>query len=617
VSDFVSYEKLSPLLLTALLLLWCQPVLAIPVGDLDPAREWQIEALTMTGNEHFSTGELREVLVTKTRPWYAFWRAYPPFDPVTFSADLERLVRFYQSKGYYEAEVSGDLEVNESENRLSARITITEGRPVVVEEIRFEVSDAPELRPELESLRSDLPLAEGKVLTEESYQQTEAKIKEFFLDKGRARVEVERSAEVILDEHEAQVFYEVEVGPPSFFGETRIQGLKDVEPEIVSRELTYEPGQSFSNKAIQDSRTNLLNLDLFSEVQMLPGKSPGDPSNVPIEVRLAEKPPREIKIGIGYGTEDQLRGQVRWRHNNWLGGGRRLEIGGKASFIAREADVRFIQPHFLGRPNTFSLTFGPQQLDEPGFFLNAIRLQPRLERKFSDHVTGYLAYRVEHDRLKDISPETIQLLEEFQEKGILSGLAVGFLINRADHPLNPTRGWTLLLITEQVGSFLGGDFDFLKLQGEAKRYDPLVFKMILASRIRLGFAEPFGGRRAEVPLFERFYAGGSNSVRGYGRHRLGPLSEADDPVGGRSLVEGSVELRRELFENVGGALFLDFGQISLRSFDPPIDNLKFAAGFGVSYTTPVGPLRFDIGFPFSPPKGDPSWQIHFSIGQTF
>jgi outer membrane translocation and assembly module TamA len=120
-----------------------------------------------------------------------------------------------------------------------------------------------------------------------------------------------------------------------------------------------------------------------------------------------------------------------------------------------------------------------------------------------------------------------------------------------------------------------------------------------------------------VPLFERFYAGGANSVRGYGRHRLGPLSTADDPVGGRSLLEGSVELRRQLFEQIGGIVFMDFGQVSLNSFDVPIDDLRFALGVGASYFTPVGPLRLDIGFPVSPPDDDQPWQIHFSIGQFF
>ena len=139
---------------------------------------------------------------------------------------------------------------------------------------------------------------------------------------------------------------------------------------------------------------------------------------------------------------------------------------------------------------------------------------------------------------------------------------------------------------------------------------------MFASRLKIGFAEPLHGGE-EVPIFERFYSGGSASVRGYGRSRLGPLSTSDDPLGGRSLIEGSFELRQQFTEKIGGALFVDFGQVSLRSFDVPVDDLRFSAGIGGRYTTPAGPVRLDLGFPFRPPNGDRAWQIHFSIGQSF
>jgi outer membrane protein assembly factor BamA len=239
-----------------------------------------------------------------------------------------------------------------------------------------------------------------------------------------------------------------------------------------------------------------------------------------------------------------------------------------------------------------------------------------LERKFTEYLTGFLAYRLEYDQLTEVSDATAAVLEEFESNGMLSGLSTGLTWNTADDPFNPTRGWTLSFVGEQVGSFLGGRFDFYKLVGEAKGYYPLAEKTVLAARLKIGFAEPFNGSR-EVPLFERFYAGGSAGVRGYERHRLGPLSASDDPVGGRSLAEGSLELRQQFLEKLGGALFLDFGQVSLRSFDVPFDDLRFATGFGIRYATPVGPLRLDIGFPFRPPSGDRSWQIHFSIGQSF
>jgi len=284
----------------------------------------------------------------------------------------------------------------------------------------------------------------------------------------------------------------------------------------------------------------------------------------------------------------------------------------------------------------------PQQLDEPGYLLNMTRIQPRFDRTFTEKFTGFVAYRLEYDQLSKVSPETIQALQgvttsasppsplsllfpppvmppprEFIRKGVLSGLSLGLLWDGTDDPLNPSRGGVTSFTAEQVGGVLGGDFNFYKLQGEGKVYHRLTEEMVLAGRLKLGFADPFNGSMSEVPLFERFFAGGSNSVRGYGRHRLGPLSASDDPFGGRSLIEGALELRRQFTTKIGGAVFLDFGQVSVRSFDFPIDNLKYAVGFGVRYTTPAGPLRLDLGFVLEPPRGDQSWQVHFSIGQFF
>jgi outer membrane protein insertion porin family/translocation and assembly module TamA len=586
------------------------------VEELDPNRQWQTKGLKISGNDQIGSSELQEILSTKTRPWYAPWQARPAFEPAVFASDLQRLVQFYQDKGYYETQVSHDLEVDSEEGLVTAEIRVNEGAPIKVTQISVEIVDAPELKSELEARLRQLPLREGQIFAVEAYQQTESQIKEFFYDKSRALVEIERKAQVILDQHEARVSYTLKVGPEAKFGPTMVEGLKTVDKELVLREVTYQPGESFSGTALRATEKNLRELDLFSVIGIEPQTTGKDPSSVPVRIRVEEKPPREITVGLGYGTEDQLRGQVRWRHNNWLGGGRRLQASVKASFIARELELHFLQPHFLGPKNRFMIDAGPHQFDEPGYFLNAVRATPKIERKFTDRLTGFLAYRVEYDRLSEVEQATIEALAPFEKKGLLSGLSTGFLWNRADDPLNPTTGWVVNFLAEQVGGFLGGRFDFFKIRTEVKGYYPLAEKTVFASRLRLGFAEPLHGGE-EVPIFERFYSGGDNSVRGYERSRLGPLSRSDDPLGGRSLIEGSFELRQQFLEKLGGALFVDFGQVSLKSFDLPVDDLRFSAGFGVRYTTPVGPLRFDIGFPFRPPKGDRAWQIHFNIGQTF
>lgn len=590
------------------------PALALTLEELDSRVTWHVRTLSISGNQHFSTSELRAEVLTKTRPWYTLWRPLPEFDPGTFAKDVQRLQRFYQAGGYYHAQITYDLEVEA--DTVTPRITISEGPPVSVAQISLELTDLPELQSSMSMLRSTLPLQPGDIFREERYQQAEAQIKEYFLQLHRGRVTVSRSAQVDVDKQTANVSYTITAGPLTVFGPTTVEGTTAVDPSLVTRELTYQPGMPFSAHVIEQSRKKILALNLFSAVRFLQVESPLDPTVVPMRVQVEEKPAREWKLGVGYGTEDELRGQVHWQHNNWFGDGRQLNLQVKASSLTRLIELSFVQPYVFGSRNRFSLIFRPQQVDEPSYLLNLTRLQFRLDREFSETLSGFLAYRVEYDKLSNVKPTTIRELRDFVRKGVLSGLGLGLLLNTSDDRFDPTRGSIVSLSAEQIGGILGGDFDFYKLQGEVKHYHLLMKQTVLATRLRLGFANPVAGGK-EVPLFERFFSGGAASVRGYGRYRLGPLSAADDPIGGRSLIEGSLELRRPLFENLSGALFLDFGQVARRSFVVPIDNLRFAAGFGISYKTAVGPLRLDLGFPFDPPHGDQPWQVHFSIGQFF
>jgi len=603
-------------LLVVAQLLWCPLIHALTLEEIDPDQEWRIRIFTIEGNEQFSTAQLRQEMVTETRPWYTPWRSLPRFDPVTFATDIERLQRFYQAQGYYQAHINYDLEVNTTDSEIRARITIEEGQPVHVSQLTLTVTDQPALLPELQTLRPSLPLTEEMVFTEERYQEAEARIKAFLLDLHHGRAKVERKATVILEPHQAHVQYSVEAGPVTVFGNTTIEGTKQIDPELVARELMYKPGELFSVAAINNSRKNILKLDLFSSVRFIQEESPHEPRIIPMRVQVSEKPFREWQAGIGFSTEDQIRGQVRWIHNNWFGGGRRLDMQVRASFLTRNIDVSFIQPHALGPANRFTLTFRPQQLDEPSYLLNMVRLQPRFERNFTPQLSGFLGYRLEYDRLNNVTSATASELQEFQRKGTLSGISAGFVWSTVDDPLNATGGGLLSFTTEQVGGGLGGDFEFVKFVGEARKYYLIAPKTVLAGRLKLGFADP-SGKSEEVPLFERFFAGGINSVRGYGRYRLGPISASNDPVGGRSLLEGSLEVRRQFTEKIGGTLFLDFGQVSLKSYDVPIDNLKFATGVGALYTTPIGPLLLGVGFPFDPPHQDQPWHVFFSIGQFF
>ena len=602
-------------MLLAALSLFPPSVLAAVIADLDPARQWKTAGIEFSGNEKLSADELRDAMVTKTRPWFRFWEDLPPFDPVTFETDLERLRRYYESRGYYEATVTYDLEIGPESSEVTARIAVREGEPVLIGAIDVDVAlKGPDQKPP--ALPDELPVKRGNVFREAEYQQSEQALRNSLLEAGYAHAQSERHAEVDLAEQQARIRYRLQPGPVTYFGETAIKGYDKVEPELIEREIRYEAGEMYSLKKIAETREKLLALELFGTVRVAPAQTQGMPTTLPMEIEVAEKANREIRLALGYGTEDEFRTQLEWRHLNWLGGGRKLSISAKYSSITTSGAINLIQPHFFSRDTQGVVRLSYDQEEEETYKRNVARFLPRVEHRFSPRLTGFAGYRVEYDKLNDIDAATEAALGDIRREGIVSGPTAGLVWNTSDDPFNPKKGHVISLTLDQAGAIWGGQFSFFKLTAEAKKYVEIGWSTILAGRLKLGMADAIGSDK-NFPLFERFFAGGEKSVRGYGRRRLGPLSTSDDPLGGLSLVEGSLELRRPIWKELNGAVFLDFGQVSRKAYDLPVGDLQFSTGFGVSYSTPVGPLRFDVGFPFKPPRGDRAWQIHFSIGAYF
>jgi outer membrane protein insertion porin family len=590
-------------------------VRAVQLAGLDMSRRWQLGSVSFDGNHALRSRTLREGLLTRPRPWYTPWRARPEFDPIAFQTDLRRLHQVYRSHGYYDARITYDLVPLEDRERIDVGIAIEEGEPVRVESVDVAFEGEPPPDADRRRLLDALPLAADDVFTQNDYDRGLATLHTWYREHGYARVEVTKKAVVDVATRTARVTYRVDGGPPSVFGEVRIEGADTIDRAVVRRELAFAPGDPFRQSVLETTRGNLVALHLFRSVRI-----DEDASRAPVvdlTIRLVEAPPREIRLGVGYDTDEGPRGLAAWRHYDFLGGARQLGFSARVSEIRQTIAADFLQPHFPGRRNRTLLLFLQQREDEPAFTVDRTRLSPRIDWRATPTLTGYGSYRIEYDSLGSVTRGVRARIPGIAPpNGFLSGIALGLAWNNVDDVLYPTRGWVTNLSVEPVGGALGGDYSFVRAIGEVRRYHPLVARLVGAARLRLGSADPFGDSR-EIPIFERFFAGGINSVRGYGRRRLG-LRVRDDPVGGRSLVEASFELQHPVTESIEAAVFLDGGQLSLRSWDFPFGDLRYGTGVGARYHSPVGPLRIDLGFPIqSPPNGDARWQVYVSIGGTF
>jgi len=591
---------------------------AVPPEAIEPGRDWRVRTVSIHGNDALAESKLTDAMLTKARPWYRFWQFWKPrpaFDPTVFRDDVERIRHVYRNEGYYHARVTADVVVPAEGDLLDLVIDVDEGPPVLVTSVDVELTGEPIPDKDRQTLLASLPVKKDQIFRQEDYARGATLLHGWYREHGFARVKVERAATVDVRDDTAVVHYHVTSGPVSVFGDVDVQGLDAVGDDVVRNEVAFETGKPFRQSLIDETRRRLVATRLFRTVRITESGDDDDPV-VPISIEVSEGPSHEVALGIGYDTEEQVRGIASWRDYNFYGGGRQLGFSARASFINRAILADFVQPHIPRKGDRVRLVLSAAQEEEETYTNDRSRLSPRVELRFLPWLTSYAFYRIEYDSLSNVNSTITKRFPDIAPKNaILSGLAFGLDVNTTDDLLDPHRGWTASLGVEPVGGFLGGDVTFVRMLLQGRRYQPLPWSFTLALRTGLGFEYPYGGTK-DVPLYERLYAGGIDSVRGYERRHVGPIIDGD-PIGGLSLIEGSIELRHPITETFSADVFLDAGQVSVKTFDLPVDDLRYGTGFGVGYRTPVGPLRVDIGFPLERPHGDAAWQIHVSIGQAF
>jgi outer membrane protein insertion porin family len=586
---------------------------AATIADLDPSRLYQTGTISISGNQKFSTSDVLAVMQTKTRPIYQLWKRRPQFLPATFKEDITRIKRFYQAHGYYSASAAYDLDLKG--DLVNPRIRVSEGEPIKVKTVRLAVEgSAP--TPNVLAPSFKLPLKAADVFAEGPYQLGQSALLDLYMHRGYAFAQARRQAQVFIGTRQAYVWYVVTPGKHGVFGPTIVQGTNKVSPKLILRELTYKPGQEFDSGKIAQTRTKVVGLNLFRSVEFLPQTSQSDPRTVPILVKVQEKPKHSVNLALGYNTQSQFVVAVQGNDYNFMGGGRQLSLLAQYSNIVSTLDLKLTQPYFFSPKSSFIADASVYQEVYQTYTLNAAQLQPYESYQFNQQLTGILGWRFAYLKFNSLDRRTIAAIGGVRRSGFVSGPYGQLIWNTTEDPFNPQQGEIATLYANTASHAFGSDYRYWRAFGELRKYHLLGWQTVLATRFKLGFEHSFGTVR-DIPLSDRFYSGGEGSVRGYGLRRIGPLSAANQPLGGISLVEGSLELRRPLFWKVSGAIFFDCGQVSNHSYRVPIDALQCGYGPAVSVTTPVGPMRLDLGFPLKKPHGDSSWQVYFSIGQYF
>lgn len=596
----------------------------------------EVARITFTGNTHFSSSALRQVMATKQRPFFPPWRRGEAYNPPTLEADLLRLKKFYFDRGFLEATARLEkVDEDPERHRVSIMIALDEGLPTLVTVVSLQGTVPPEV-PAVPPLLADLPLRPQERINKEHFDGSKALLLTRLHDAGYARAQVTPQTEVDPEQHTAAVTFTLEPGVRTAFGQIAIKGEKQVEERAMRRQLTIHEGQRTSDKALANSADAIYNLGMFQAVtpRALNPEAAGEPLDVEFEV--IERKPHSLQFGLGYSTTEGFRTEVQWTHRNLFHGAQQLTLFTRFSSLDQKAEARFHLPYFLAERTAFTYSvfvrneqevgvspggsfFGVQGEAQPAFDLFSVGTEARVEHRFTEKLSGVTGLNFSRNDFRHVDQAALSGFDpEIAEDNLLLIHFVEAQWNTSDSLLNPSRGFVLRGRVDHASTALVSDVSFVKLVLEARHYLPLWWRFLLATRLKVGDIEPYG-TTTEVPFNVRFFAGGAGSVRGFPLNRLGPLNRDGDPIGGLSLVEGSVELRFPLpfLENLGAVLFVDFGNVFRSSFTYRLDDLRYTVGPGVRYNTPVGPFRLDVGFIVDRRSGEDFGRVEFSIGQAF
>ncbi|MCE5336483.1 MAG: outer membrane protein assembly factor BamA [Desulfobacteraceae bacterium] len=607
---------------SALFFLLCGVCPAAESGSPGPAgksskQPLQVRSIDFEGNASIDSGEIKKIMTTKAPRFRWFFKA--PFDENEFREDLARIQSLYVSQGFYHMRLLSHEVRPVGGNRVSIVIRIEEGPPMMVTKVDLTV-DGPTPEKWRRSILEALPIKAGARFATPGFKDIEKTALRFVSDQGYPKAKVDLHAKLDKRTNEGTVSADITVGPKCTFGAVRVEGNESVETRVVMREVTFRKGEVFNGSKVEETQRKLFGLDLFQFVDVTVENMEDESTALPVRILVKEMKKQTIRLGVGYGTEDQLRGQAQYEVRNFLGGGRRLQINAKASFLAQLLEGRLTQPYLFSPHGSLLLDGGFLYEDAESFKNRKIFIRPVYEYRWNQQWVTTAGYNFEANRLSDVALSAARRLINDQEhqEYYISSLIAGNTWERVDSTLNPKKGWRLLQNMEYSSNFLGSEVDYFKLTLEGRAYVPTFGFGVLAGRLKWGGTEPMEETDV-VPIFKRFFSGGGESVRGYPYQRLGPLDEFGNPIGGMGLVEGSLEWRFPIKNPLEGVVFFDFGNVAPDIRSLSWNDTRYTVGIGARYLTVVGPIRLDIGYELNPPDQEffSPYQFHFSIGQAF
>ena len=574
-----------------------------------------ISGIGIKGLKDIKAEKIKDAMITPF-PSRKPWKDSPEFNEQFLEDDIKRIEQVLREHGYYGSTVTYTLDFRDKNRKVDIEITVDQGDPVMVKTLSIAV-----LGDQTDDYVSEVAkvtiLEEGEPFSQINYQKSKVLIAELFSERGYPLADVKSEAIVNLRNREVNVEFTIDPGQQYYFGDVIFRGNSNIATRLLEREIEHEKGDLFSLSKTQKSRANIFETGLFNSVIVDTGY---DEQKLEVQTiySVTERKLGTIRFGVGYATEDNLRARLSWSQRNFLDGGKTLQLTSSYSSLTRGLMAELEKPHLIGRNSSLAFLLDVRRDDFPGYEGLSFDFNSTASKEFFDHLTVFSSLNVVY---ADIESQVLRTpIESARDSVFITLLDLGVEYDLTDSLINPTRGMRLFLFVEKPLQIISSNrTDYLKSLAEL-RYYKNISGIVLGKRLTIGNISTIRDTKMlDVPIFKRFFAGGSASMRGYSFQHLSPLNPDRDPLGGNSMIVGNAEARFGLFNKLGAVIFFDYGNVYSKSFGFSVFDLKYAAGAGLRYHTIIGPIRADFGYLLNPDDEERNdrFKIFISIGQAF
>jgi outer membrane protein insertion porin family len=590
----------------------------------------KINEIRIVGNQAFSESTLRNLFDLDTGNWLSWYTKSDRYSRAKLNADIETLRSYYLSRGFIDFRIdSTQVAISPDKQGMSVTINITEGDRYVVSSVALQ-GDYLGREDEFKSL---VTLKPGEAYNVEDVTSTTKAFTEFFGAFGYAFAQVEAVPDI--DRANKRVAFTLRATPQRrvYVRRIHVEGNNRTRDEIIRREFRQFEAAWYDSDRIRLSRDRIDRLGFFTSVELNTEPVPGSPDQVDLTVTVAEKPTGNLTLGAGYSQEEKLSIIAGIRQENVFGTGNYLGLDINTSKFNRQLVLSTVNPYYT--PDGVSRAFDayyrttrPYDNQEGDYRLVTKGASVRFGVPFTEVDTVFFGAGLEQTTIEpgDLLPKAYEdYAQEFGRTSNTIPLTLGWTRDSRDSSLVPTRG-RLLRVNGEMS--LWGDARYAKTNLQVQQYIPLTRQYTLAFNAELGYGKGLGGR--PYPVFKNFFGGGLGSVRGFEGGTLGPTSPVINSPNGATINIGgnrSLALNAEFITPFPGAGndrtlrmfgFVDVGNVyGENDLRANANDLRASVGVGVSWLSPIGPLRIAFANPVRKFPGDRIQKFQFQIGTSF